>query len=47
MILSGGVFHPLYYYCLRSENSVKKKTMNLTEFTGNAEKALRNIFENI
>jgi hypothetical protein len=26
---------------------LRKKTMSLTELTGNAEKALRNIFENI
>jgi len=31
----------------KSENSVKKKTMNLTELAGNAEKAIRNIFETI
>jgi len=35
------------YYSPKSENSVKKKTMNLTELTGNAEKAIRNIFEKI
>ena len=35
----------LYYDCLKSENSVKKKELNLTELTGNAEKALGNIFE--
>jgi hypothetical protein len=29
------------------EKSVKKKIMNLTELTGNAEKALRNLFEEI
>jgi hypothetical protein len=47
MILSGGFFHPLYYDCSKSESSIKEKTMNLTELTGNAEKALRNIFEKI
>jgi hypothetical protein len=46
-VCGSAVLCSLYYYCPKSENSVKKKTMNLTELTGNAEKGLRNIFEKI
>ena len=47
MILSGGFFYPLYYDCAKSEASVKKKTMKLTELTANAEKEFRDLFERI
>jgi hypothetical protein len=44
-VYRSAVLCSLYHYCPKSENSVKKKTMNLTELTGNPEEALRNIFE--